>query len=152
MTDFVIRDYVPESDLPMIANSWMSSALDTSPLRVVGAGKRAMSMAIDRCLKRSQTYVYSLDDESDAIVSWLCVDNDVIHYIYTKLAYRNSGFAKQLVTHAQQKTGYILDTFSHWPRVEGNERILSGMRYVPGLFWDNGLMAQLSGEFNKRDI
>lgn len=110
----LVRIATPE-DLVFIRSSWKTDAWKSS-----SAGKRmshrvfaeGMTSRIARLIPKSTLYVAYLKEVPDEVLGWLCLEDDVIHYVYVKAAYRRHGIAKGLCdgkvrwySHATNETG-----------------------------------------------
>lgn len=103
---FLIRD--PKgNDLPFVLNSWLKSDRDNGRNRLMSqetyyGGYR------DECIKKLDkgfvTVACNTEDE-DQIFGWVCADAGVIHYVYVKVPFRNSGVASALVKAAEPEWG-----------------------------------------------
>ena len=102
-------------DLNFIYDSWLSSCRYDSPL---GNCKNSIFFdnyrrIIDDVLSLDNTHVFvaCLTEDPHVILGYLaCELPNIIHYIFTKDAFRQFGIAKALVTHAFKDTSNLITT------------------------------------------
>ncbi len=58
-------------------------------------------------LSRGLVLVACLEQVPDAVLGWMCVEGDCLHYVYVKSKYRKKGVARELLRHAQGLLGKV---------------------------------------------
>jgi len=99
----LIRDGLP-SDVNFVVNSWVSAhasftRADGSVVRYVGHPRVVLDL-VQRC----SVAVACDPEDADQIYGWIAYERDelgslIVHYTFTKFAFRSSGIAHQLWRH-----------------------------------------------------
>ena len=113
-----IRDYDKTSDEDFLYSTWMKSYSESSwgrsipvPLYNIGQRKR-----IDRIMENPKTYILVACQEGtpELIFGYMVGElPSIIHYLYVKNAYRNSGIAHRLLYHLGNSP---IITYTHKPK------------------------------------
>lgn len=88
-----------ESDLRFVRASWFESFRSGgyAPQVAFPTYRAGQGGIIEGCLKRGQVLVAYATAVPDEICSWINFERGLIHYVYTKQAYRKMGIAKKLI-------------------------------------------------------
>lgn len=131
MSEVRIREF-REEDKAFIADSWKKSFRWSPCSKWIsnGAYYGEMNKRVDDLLSRGRTLVACNPVSDDHIVGWVCVEGDVVHYLYVKTPMRGNGYAKELLRSAIGSIPKPLK-ISHW--TEHCERYANqhGWTYVP---------------------
>lgn len=110
MTNLVVRRAV-ESDYVFIMDSWMRSyrkSPDSNlPDSFFFAAYRAIAGLL---LKTSTVEVMVTPDNNDAILGYVVYDPGVVHWVYVKRDYRESGLAHILIKRAGAELVFTMTT------------------------------------------
>lgn len=109
---FKIRDPKPQ-DLNFITSTFLKSMKKESPLGrqcSVRVFYKEFTEVIDYILSVSKTLVACTLQDDDVILGYLIFEPHVIHYCFTKHAFRGLGIAKGLISHALPESKIL--TFS----------------------------------------
>ncbi len=92
-----------EADLTFVRSSWFESYRHGgfAPQVAFPVYREGQHNIIEGCLRRGRTLVAFATVVPDEVCSWVCVEGSrIIHYVYTKQAYRKMGIARKLVEKA----------------------------------------------------
>jgi hypothetical protein len=86
----------------LIKASWFRSYADDRDTRVRrDVFDREQNARIDRLLQANLPIAITLAAVPDEVISWVCRDQETIHYVYTKFAFRRQGLASRLIKGAE---------------------------------------------------
>ena len=96
-----IRPATPD-DLKFVRASWFESFKQGgyAPQVAFPVYRSGQDAIIERCLAAGRTFVAFASSAPDEVCSWVCVEGEKLHYVYTKLVYRRLGIAIALTVHA----------------------------------------------------
>lgn len=95
-----------EDDLRFVRASWFESFRHGgyAPQVAFPVYRAGQHRIIEQCLAKGRCYVAFATEVPDEVVSWAVVEDDKLHFVYTKQVYRRLGTAIALVRHAFNAT------------------------------------------------
>ena len=107
MSQFSLRPYDRDSDFPYVIRSWTQCCHGTFPWRIApervwGVEWRARCVAV---LERSSCMIACDPEDHSVIFGFIIYEPDVLHFVYTKHAFRGFGIAHALVNAAAPELG-----------------------------------------------
>lgn len=121
-----------EADLRFVRASWFESYRNGgyAPQVAFPTYREGQHQIIERCLKLGRTFVAFVTSVPDEVCSWVCVQApSLLHFAYTKQAYRRMGIAKQLLTEAARSGA--LQEHTHDTRVGRSLAAKIGTKHNP---------------------
>lgn len=100
----IVTRWADESDRALIIDSWRRSAFKGPWAGMMPASlfKREQTRLANRLFDRYRPLIACWDEDHDQIYGWICGSADrpgetVVHYCYTKHAFRRAGIARRLL-------------------------------------------------------
>lgn len=121
-----------EADLRFVRASWFESYRNGgyAPQVAFPTYRDGQHNIIERCLAAGRCFVAFATVVPDEICSWVCVQApSLLHFAYTKQAYRRMGMAKFLLAHAA-RAGALLE-HTHDTRVGRSLAARIGTKHNP---------------------
>lgn len=124
-----------EADLRFVRASWFESYRNGgyAPQVAFPVYREGQHNIIERCLARGRTYIAFATIEPDEICAWVCIEpsalEPLLHFAYTKQAYRRMGMATFLIEYAAKKGA--LHEHTHDTRVGRSLAAKVGTKYNP---------------------
>lgn len=105
-----------EEDTYFIRSTWLSHLalskwLKLAPKRVI---KEKLYPLIDKLIANCNILVICADDDENQIFAYVVWESEALHFVYTKLFYRNMGFARQLLEVVGKVDCYTTYTDDRW--------------------------------------
>lgn len=103
--EILIREPL-ESDVPFLVSTWRNALLYSSPtfshIRRKSFVERYTPI-ITKLLANSEVRVACLESDPDIILGYLVGQEDMLHFVYIKKAWRNQGMCNLLLGHNKYK-------------------------------------------------
>lgn len=138
----LIRDARP-GDLSFVFSSWLRSYRETRNAKVLDnrtyyAGQHRI---IEKVIERAHVLVATSQDDSDQILGYIIYEhiNDdkdlVVHWLYTKLPFRNYSIAKQLLQTVVGISKADKVIITHLPKLDKKIFLDTRFLYNPYIAW-----------------
>lgn len=126
-----------EDDLRFVRASWFESFRHGgyAPQVAFPTYRAGQSFVIERCLKKGLCFVAFATEVPDEVVSWVSVEENMLHYVYTKQVYRRLGTALALVEHAFKKAKTTPAEHTHDTKVGRSFAARIGTKLNPYLLY-----------------
>lgn len=123
------RDHVHHVHSAWLHSAWRRPDRELTSLARVNKGLfyALYSPVVDRLIRRSQITIAALPDVSDVALGWIAVEGNLLHYVYTKMAWRRLGIGRYLVEQRAPKD--VL--YTHLPRSSVIPKVPATWKYDP---------------------
>lgn len=140
-----------ELDAPFIYSSWLQSYANQNQDQHRGILLKEERKVVTRLLEESVTVIACMNDDTKQVFAWMTglrTKNNrlVLHYCYTKQAFRSFGLAKLLLTFYEHRPGEAV-WCSHRTFIFRDLRDKFNLFYIPQLQQPGAIKKVESGEW-----
>lgn len=101
MIDLDFRE-MAETDRNFVLSSWLRTFVHAAEVRHAYGDRvddyfRDYEPAVKAILARSKVVCACLPENADVVAGWVCVEDDTLHYVLVKPAFREAGIAGRLL-------------------------------------------------------